>query len=1032
MNNFSGFAAKEVQYYFGFILLCIFSFFPSQCQGVEVVASNVQSDQFDLNIKFEPLDPRIVYLLVENNDIVFFQGNPAKRIAEDSEKGIKLSHRPNKAETFTLNFRKPSKLSKNTFKLTYGKKKLSFPIVFHSTNTNSNTNTGTNTNTKTSTSVSHNIVDPEPIPDLPGTISTNNKASSSETVIPQGNSTIASPQNNSIAKTIPAATAPQEPRLPAVIATSPPPITDPVTVPNSVITSSIYYFRILCYTALVVFSLMFLFFFLKEKYRLYMANQKHRKCSPLRFKYDQKSKRFISNPSSDLLNSEPMATHRIYPKIDKSSENSPLLPHPELDLKPPVESNSIPSVESQQESFPRQTTSEAEQSNLQPKKAKNVANAQLTQLQQSFLYAKKAKDTANSQSIDSPQSSFPTKKAVDTNKTHAIKPKQTSLPIKEVIETATTKAAKPTQPSFPTKEEIDTSTTQATKPTQPSFPAKEEIETSTTQETNPTQPSFATKEEIGTPTTQETNPTQPSFATKEEIGTPTIQATQPVQPSLPGKEEIDTTDTQALKPTQPSFSAEETESAAVSQSMQTELTQNPAIPSQDLKPKPSFTPPKLTTSPEFFYQNAKLIKAPGIERLSFLNTHLNRQDSFSAENFSFRLTSDFHKLDKYLEISVSCTNSTKIDWQPEINPSQITKANDIISENYFCPSERSERHNDFIIHHDRSSMSASAYIQASEVSIVMPILSRPELDFSSSSLPKLDLGRSKLDKDPRANSGTNSQFLSSKKPRLLLEYNPGFLSSENSFSSQPELKNKLTSEMPSFDIKFQEKIFDRFGEEITEDTFKLDERVVAETNDDENAEEVKVNEVSGVNEVNEASKVSEVNEVEKVEEIRDENFVAKEAREDVEELEKNQEESKKSGESFSETDESSRENLFSSRKRMLPFKLTRYIQFALASGNGEIYEAMGSEISVGRSKFCELPLPGLNISKIHFVVKIVNDTLRITKISKSGETRLNKIVIHNEASIFKGDVIELGDIQFTVKQADIILVPEIQETPKIA
>jgi pSer/pThr/pTyr-binding forkhead associated (FHA) protein len=76
--------------------------------------------------------------------------------------------------------------------------------------------------------------------------------------------------------------------------------------------------------------------------------------------------------------------------------------------------------------------------------------------------------------------------------------------------------------------------------------------------------------------------------------------------------------------------------------------------------------------------------------------------------------------------------------------------------------------------------------------------------------------------------------------------------------------------------------------------------------------------------------------------------------------------------------------------------------------------SQGEEISIGRNLSCSLPVPDIKLSRIHCIVRHVQEKFEILDNNSTNGTYLNGIPVDVSTSLCANDIIQIGDseIQF--------------------
>lgn len=80
----------------------------------------------------------------------------------------------------------------------------------------------------------------------------------------------------------------------------------------------------------------------------------------------------------------------------------------------------------------------------------------------------------------------------------------------------------------------------------------------------------------------------------------------------------------------------------------------------------------------------------------------------------------------------------------------------------------------------------------------------------------------------------------------------------------------------------------------------------------------------------------------------------------------------------------------------------------------------GDHFRVGRSTSCDVVIDHLSVSSIHAVILLKNHMLKITDLGSTNGTRVNYAQIDESRYVLDGDIVEFGNLTFTVEGGDLV------------
>ncbi len=139
---------------------------------------------------------------------------------------------------------------------------------------------------------------------------------------------------------------------------------------------------------------------------------------------------------------------------------------------------------------------------------------------------------------------------------------------------------------------------------------------------------------------------------------------------------------------------------------------------------------------------------------------------------------------------------------------------------------------------------------------------------------------------------------------------------------------------------------------------------------------------------------------------------------------------------FAEVDQDGATRVFKSTSRaMKPI-----LEFGDGTASMGFYEIVDEEIAIGRSQKCHVVLEDKRSSRKHAIIILKNDKYRLKDLGSANGTLLNGERV-DEQELHSGDVIRIGDTQFTFKmvqsdyeqkKAEFFQVPQEPESPVMA
>ena len=86
---------------------------------------------------------------------------------------------------------------------------------------------------------------------------------------------------------------------------------------------------------------------------------------------------------------------------------------------------------------------------------------------------------------------------------------------------------------------------------------------------------------------------------------------------------------------------------------------------------------------------------------------------------------------------------------------------------------------------------------------------------------------------------------------------------------------------------------------------------------------------------------------------------------------------------------------------------------------GDIYEISSWETSIGRARLCDVVLAYGTVSRLHEVITRRKKSWIIFDTNSSLGIKVNGLIVKSKASLYDGDVITLGDVDFTFSALEL-------------